>query len=240
MSGIKKCLRNIFIRMIYGKQAISRSEYIKFIDKLGVRHGENLFITDPLRCEIDLTRPWLLEFGNDVTITDNVRILTHDFSYSVVALKNGVICPSLGKVKIGNNVFLGSHAVILPGTIIGDNCIIGGGTVVTGNIPSNSVVAGVPGRVLSTLDAYEEKLRKLYPGRINLLINEYETVYGKRPSENIMTEFYGLYMTYDQLKEKYPNYINRLVRNPKVIKPIFDNYDSMIDYFEKNTYFPDT
>ena len=52
-------------------------------------------------------------------------------------------------VYIGNNVFVGAGCVILPGTRIGDNCIIGAGTVCSGDIPENSVVVGGKWKVIA-------------------------------------------------------------------------------------------
>ena len=62
-------------------------------------------------------------------------------------------------VYIGNNVFIGMGATILMGADIGDNCIIGAGSVVKGTIPPNSVVAGNPARVICNLDEYARKRR---------------------------------------------------------------------------------
>ena len=62
------------------------------------------------------------------------------------------------KIIIGDNVFLGANAVILAGSIIGDGCIIGAGAIVSKNIPPNSVVAGNPGRVVMSVEAYMDKL----------------------------------------------------------------------------------
>ena len=65
----------------------------------------------------------------------------------------------VGKVVIGNNVFIGADAIILPNTKIGNNVIVGAGTVVTKDIPDNSVVVGNPGRVINNCDAYIERNR---------------------------------------------------------------------------------
>lgn len=72
----------------------------------------------------------LIEIGKDVTISFGVTILVHDFSIKHAARiigKENEIKSSIRKpVKIGNNVFIGAKSLILPGTTIGDNCIIGG------------------------------------------------------------------------------------------------------------------
>jgi len=51
-------------------------------------------------------------------------------------------------IVIGDNVWLGSHVIILPGVTIGNNCVIGAGAVVTKDIPDNSTAVGNPAKVL--------------------------------------------------------------------------------------------
>ncbi|MDI9553531.1 MAG: DapH/DapD/GlmU-related protein, partial [Bacteroidota bacterium] len=54
-----------------------------------------------------------------------------------------------GKIVIGNNVFIGINSIILSNTSIGDNCIVGAGSVVRGKFPENSVLAGNPAQIIS-------------------------------------------------------------------------------------------
>ena len=63
-------------------------------------------------------------------------------------------------VTAGNNCFIGIRSTIMPGVSIGDNCIIGACSLVTKNIPSGEVWAGVPAKKICTLDEYEEKVLK--------------------------------------------------------------------------------
>lgn len=60
-------------------------------------------------------------------------------------------------VTIGNNVWIGGHAIICPGVTIGDNCVIGAGAVVTKNVPSNVVVAGNPAKIIRDMNDEHEK-----------------------------------------------------------------------------------
>lgn len=62
-----------------------------------------------------------------------------------------------GAITVGNNVHIGTNAIIMPGVHIGNNVIIGCGAVVTRNIPDNSVAVGVPARVIESIDEYSEK-----------------------------------------------------------------------------------
>jgi serine acetyltransferase len=60
---------------------------------------------------------------------------------------------------VGNNVFIGINSTIFPNVTIGDNVIVGCCSVVTSEVPSNSVVAGSPARIVSTFEEYREKMR---------------------------------------------------------------------------------
>ncbi len=97
-----------------------------------------------------------MEVGNNVTLSD-CQILLHD-----ALTKMFLGYSKVGKVVIGDNVFIGADAITLPNIKIGNNVIIGAGTIVTKDIPDNSVVVGNPGRVVSSCDAYIEKIANLY------------------------------------------------------------------------------
>ena len=101
---------------------------------------------------LDSSFPWLIEIGNNVTVAPDVQILAHDGS-----TKKQLGYSKVGKVYIGDNVFVGSKSIILPNTTIGDNSIIGAGSIVSGDIPAGSVVTGVPGKVLQMTVEYTKK-----------------------------------------------------------------------------------
>lgn len=127
--------------------------------------GEHVCIIDS---KIDLLTPFLLNIGNDVTIT-GARILTHDAS-----LYNSIGYSKVGKVIIGNNVFIGKDSIILPNTVIGSNVVIGAGAVVAKDIPDNSVVVGNPCRILCTYEEYLQKELKLMKQRPVIDMSSFE------------------------------------------------------------------
>ena len=88
------------------------------------------------------TRPWLIDIGKNVKITEGVTILTHGFDWSVLKGVYGDILGSSGGVKIGDNVFIGMQTTILKGVHIGNNVIIGANSLVNKDIPDNCVAAG--------------------------------------------------------------------------------------------------
>ena len=63
----------------------------------------------------------------------------------------------IGRVNIGDNVFIGAESVVLPGVTIGNNVIVGANSTVTHDIPDNTVVAGTPAKLICTLDDYLNK-----------------------------------------------------------------------------------
>lgn len=142
---IKKCVKKILYRF--------RGEYsTERLVQMGMKVGKNFkrlqgVILDPSHC-------WLIEIGNNVTIAPRVHVLCHDAS-----TKQFLNYTKIGRVTIGDNVFIGAESVILPGVIIGDNVIIGANSTVTHDVPDNSVYTGSPARFLCTLDNYLEKER---------------------------------------------------------------------------------
>ena len=131
-----------------------RGEYTtEKLIKMGMKVGKNFgrlngVILDPSHC-------WLIDIGNNVTMAPRVHILCHDAS-----TKKFLGYTKIGRVSIGDNVFIGAETVVLPGVHIGSNVIIGANSTVTHDIPDNSVAFGSPARVFSSLEQYVEKERK--------------------------------------------------------------------------------
>ena len=103
---------------------------------------------------IDNSHIWHISIGDDVTLAPGVHILAHDAS-TILHLHYARI----GKVTIGNRVFVGANAIILPGVTIGNDVIIGAGSVVLRDIPNGQVVAGNPARFICSLDDYLHRKR---------------------------------------------------------------------------------
>lgn len=110
----------------------------------------------------------LIKIGRAVTLSRDVILLTHDYSIrnAINAFEmnaENVKYKYLKSITIGDNCFIGARAILLPGTEVGDDVIIGAGSVVKGNIPSKTVWGGSPARQLSTLEEYYVRHKK---GRI--------------------------------------------------------------------------
>lgn len=109
------------------------------------------------------SEPQLVYLGDNVNIATDVAILNHDImSMMINNIPDMKKCKiRRGGVHIGNNVFIGGRSVILYDVNIGDNVIIGAGSVVTRNIPSGSVAAGCPAKVIGHFeDSVEHYIRQ--------------------------------------------------------------------------------
>lgn len=130
-----------------------RGEYTtEKLVSMGMTVGKNFkrlngVILDPGHC-------WLIEIGDNVTIAPRVHILCHDAS-----TKHHLGYTKIGRVTIGDNVFIGAESVVLPGVTIGNNVIVGANSTVTHDVPDNTVVAGSPARVICSLEEYLQKER---------------------------------------------------------------------------------
>ncbi len=114
----------------------------------------------------NITDPYLTCLGSNVWVTSGCQLICHDASVIMLNIMHSEHFDRVSPIIIGDNVFLGNNAIVLPGVTIGSGCIIGAGSVVTRDIPDNSVCAGNPGRIISSLDAYVEKIARttrVYP-----------------------------------------------------------------------------
>lgn len=120
---------------------------------MGMTVGQNFLRMNNVL--IDDSHCWLITIGDNVTLAPRVHILAHDAS-----TKKFLGYTKIGRVDVGNNVFVGAESVILPGVRIGNNVIIGANSTVTRDIPDNTVVVGSPARQICTLEEYLAKERK--------------------------------------------------------------------------------
>ena len=133
-----------------------------------------------------------------------LTIMTHDFTTLVFKNYYKDFLPSSGKVKIGNNVYFGRHCTVLKGVTIGNNCIIGYGSLVMKDIPDNSVVAGSPAKVICTLEQYYEKRKQKSLEEALELAREIERTHGRRPVPSDFREEFVFFVSGNEV-DKYPD-----------------------------------
>lgn len=150
-----------FIQHYYLYLLRFRGNNVAFLRSKGVRIGERCLISTSIHNFG--SEPWLVEVGNDVSITDDVVFLTHDGSSRLFRSRFPEMNPKYGNrfgtIRIHDNCFIGLRAVLMPGIEIGPNAIVGTASVVTHDVAPNTVVAGNPARVIASLDDYIERYR---------------------------------------------------------------------------------
>lgn len=100
-----------------------------------IKIGDNVFFN--VGCIIAAHNS--VTIGEDTSFGPGVKVFDHDHDYSdLYGLKNGIYRTT--PVQIGKNVWIGADTVILRGTEIGDNCVVGAGCVLKGKYPDNSII----------------------------------------------------------------------------------------------------
>jgi acetyltransferase-like isoleucine patch superfamily enzyme len=108
-----------------------------------VQHKENL----KLGYRTDIGAFTYINAKNEVVIEEDVQIGSHCSIYSISTIDN-----KEGPVKLKKNCKIGSHSIIMPGVIIGENSVIGAFSFVNKDIPANVLAFGVPAKVIKKLD----------------------------------------------------------------------------------------
>ncbi len=136
--------------------------YPRYLKKLGIQISENYregkkgFIHPTV--QFDGNDYSLISIGKNTTMSSGIVVLTHDYSIDkgLKLLNQNRTGRFLKPVKIGENCFIGLRSILLPGTEIGDNVIIGAGSVVKGKIPSNGIYAGNPAKFICSIEEWTE------------------------------------------------------------------------------------
>ncbi|RTZ02055.1 acyltransferase [Flavobacterium bomense] len=126
--------------------------YNSLLKMMGVKmDGNPRYISTQVRFD-DFDK---IHLSERVVISEKVILLTHDYSLTtgLIALGNSpkTDIAFIKKISIGKNVFIGMGAIIMPGTVIHDNVLIGAGSVIRGIIKSDSIVIGNPGQIIGKL-----------------------------------------------------------------------------------------
>lgn len=118
-----------------------------------------------VRLPFMLLSPWSYNIfiGNNVEVASRVHFIMHDAIHEVFNRIPGInfeYTEHLGKIEIGNNVFIGAGATLIAPVKIGDNCIIAAGAVVNKDVPSGSIVGGVPAKIIGRFDDLMDKRKR--------------------------------------------------------------------------------
>lgn len=162
-TGIRKVVRIFGVKILSFR--IKAKSPIELARKLGVKVGDNCkFIVHPNRHALpDFgSEPYLIEIGNDVCLSFGCTFITHDAGIHVAEkMLNKPNLFKFGRIKIGNNVFIGCKTIIMPNVTISNNVIVGAGSIVTKNIPDGEVWAGNPAKFITTVNEFGNKIVNL-------------------------------------------------------------------------------
>ena len=110
------------------------------------------------------SEPYLIKLGDSVRISSDVRFITHDGGTHAFRDRpeyKDVV--KYGKIEVGEGSFIGAGVTILPGVTIGHHAVIGAGSLVNRDIPSETVWAGIPARQICTLSEYADRAKAAMP-----------------------------------------------------------------------------
>ncbi|MFA0448941.1 acyltransferase [Vibrio breoganii] len=168
----------MFINKIINKLLESFISDESFARKYGVTIGSN--------CKVSTrnfsSEPYLITIGDNVRIAQGVKFFTH--GGLIPFRKENPTLDIFGKISVGDNVHIGDGAFILPGVKIESNCIIGAGSVVSKSVPTGSVVAGNPARIVSTLDDFLDRANVISFGTKGMSFEEKKDVLLSTSSED--------------------------------------------------------
>ena len=125
------------------------------------------------------SEPYLISIGNHVTVSHGVDFITHDGGLRVARLEypNAYL---YGRIEVADCCFIGAHAILLPGTKVGQGSVIGSGSIVTGEIPSGVVAIGAPAKPVKTVKAYVEGKKHLWLDTGGLTADEKRELLSRR------------------------------------------------------------
>ena len=165
--------REVLVARYYLRACTYVGRYVRVAGRPFVRNGGTLIIGErtiiqstTVRCELVVhsggrleigPRTWM-HYGCSIAAHDRVHIgadchigpYTNIIDNSYHDIEDHLVTPPSRPVIIGDNVWIGTRVIILPGVTIGDRAVIGAGAVVTKDVPPRSIAAGNPARILRT------------------------------------------------------------------------------------------
>ena len=140
----------IFSELI-GKPVEGLGLFLPFYTDFGknITLGRNVFLNSGCRFQDQGG----IEIGDNALIGHCVVLAT--LNHDLAPAHRGTVIPK--PIKIGRNVWIGSNATVLPGVTIGDNAVVAAGAVVTKDVPANTIVGGVPAKVIRSLTKEEKE-----------------------------------------------------------------------------------
>ena len=143
-----KTKREIFVKEAFG----GTKNHVYIEPSISFDYGYNIFVGENFYCNfhnvfLDICP---ITIGDNCMFGPNVQLYTASHPIEPVKRNSGL---ELGKpITIGDNVWIGGAAVIVPGVTLGDNVVVAAGSVVTKSFPDNVVVGGNPAQIIKTIE----------------------------------------------------------------------------------------
>ena len=127
-----------------GQRLFTRADVALLADGGNIIIGKHVF----MNTNVNITAKSRIEIDDDVTIANNVVIVDHDHNYRKAETAGMFL---IADVKIKAGAWIGANAVVLKGVTIGERAVVAAGSVVNRDVPDNTVVGGVPAKVISSI-----------------------------------------------------------------------------------------
>jgi carbonic anhydrase/acetyltransferase-like protein (isoleucine patch superfamily) len=105
------------------------------------------------------SEPYLVTLGDNVYISVGASFICHDGS-TLPFRKDIPDLELAGEIVVGDNVFIGASSLLLPGVTVGSNCIVGANSVVTKDVPDDTIVAGNPAKIIKKTSEFLDQAKK--------------------------------------------------------------------------------
>jgi maltose O-acetyltransferase len=149
---MRKLTARLRLKLLRWRSTLRSTACVETLRADGATIGERVFLGN--RTYVDEGFAWLIEIEDDVTVAPNAMVLAHD-----AGPKQALGVTRVGPVRIRRGAYIGAGAIVLPGVTIGEQAIVGAGSVVTRDVAPRTVVAGVPAQLLDTADSLVERHR---------------------------------------------------------------------------------
>lgn len=237
MNIITKAFKRAVRWILYGYKSSSKL-YLQHLRAKGMRVGDGTRLFSSETISIDETAPSMIVIGRNVQLTGGVIILCHDYGWAVTKAVYGDVLGSVRPTTIGNNVYIGTKAVVLAGVHIGNNVIIGANSTVTKDIPDNCVAVGSPCRRIYSLEEYHRKRQDAQLDEAVEIARQYVKCYGKRPPVDEFSEHFWLWTNKKENLTKHFVFQNNLMsgsekttwQNFEEHTPMFKSYADFLDF----------
>ena len=164
MNRYKRAFLKKYYKILYKFNSKKYKEkYPKFLKKMGIGISDTYYATKhgfiAPTVVFDANDYSLITIGEATTISSDVVFLTHDYSISkgLKLIDADLSGRFLKPISVGSNCFVGMRSILLPGTTLGNNVIVGAGAIVKGTFPDNVVIGGNPAKIICSTEEWAKR-----------------------------------------------------------------------------------